>query len=92
MIGRINAHRARVRGIVGSILVVALISTSFGGVSRAAPSDDVDPTVIRDWNATMVATVVVDAGKANVEAFLWFGFVQAAVYNAVVGITREFEL
>ena len=55
MIGRINAHRARVHGIVGSILVVALISTSFGGVSRAAPSDDVDPTVIRDWNATMVA-------------------------------------
>mgnify|MGYP006352199329 FL=1 len=92
MIGRINAHRARVHGIVGSILVVALISTSFGGVSGAAPSDDVDPTVIRDWNATMVATVVVDAGKANVEAFLWFGFVQAAVYNAVVGITRDYEL
>lgn len=32
------------------------------------------------------------AGKANAEAFLWFAFVQAAVYNAVVGITREYEL
>jgi hypothetical protein len=92
MIRRINAHRAFGRGIAGSILAVALISTSFSGVSGAAPSDDVDPQVIRDWNATMVATIVVDAGKANAEAFMWFGFVQAAVYNAVVGITREYEL
>jgi hypothetical protein len=92
MIRRINAHRAYGRGIVGSILVAVLISTSFSGVSGAAPSDDVDPQVIRDWNATMVATIVVDAGKANAEAFMWFGFVQAAVYNAVVGITRDYEL
>jgi hypothetical protein len=92
MIRRINADRAYGRGIVGSILVAVLISTSFSGVSGAAPSDDVDPQVIRDWNATMVATIVVDAGKANAEAFMWFGFVQAAVYNAVVGITRDYEL
>ena len=92
MIRRINAHRAFGRGIAGSILVVALISTSFSGISGAAPSHDVDPQVIRDWNATMVSTIVVDAGKANAEAFMWFGFIQAAVYNAVVGITRDYEL
>ena len=92
MIHRIDAHRAFGRGIAGSILAVALISTSFIGVSGAAPSDDVDSQVIRDWNATMVATIVVDAGKANAEAFMWFGFIQAAVYNAVVGITRDYEL
>jgi hypothetical protein len=40
----------------------------------------------------MVATIVGDAGKANAEAFMWFGFVQAAVYNAVEGITRDYEL
>jgi hypothetical protein len=90
MIRTIGTRRAW-RGIFGSFLVVTLISTSLGGVSGAA-SDDVDPIVIRDWDATMVATIVVDAGKANAEAFLWFGFVQAAVYNAVVGITREYEL
>ena len=32
------------------------------------------------------------AGKANVEAFLWFAFVHAAVYNAVIGITGEYGL
>ncbi len=51
-----------------------------------------DPSVITDWNATAVATIVTDAGKANAEAFLWYAFEQAAVYNAVVGITRCYEL
>jgi len=75
-------------GLVAGSLLVAGLATS----GRAAVSRDADPAVIRDWNATAVATIVVDAGKANAEAFLWFGFVQAAVYNAVVGITREYEL
>ena len=54
------------------------------------PADD--PAVITDWNETAVATIVTDAGKANAEAFLWYAFEQAAVYNAVVGITRRYEL
>ena len=32
-------------------------------------------------------TGITDAGKANAEGFLWYAFTQAAVYNAVVGIT-----
>jgi hypothetical protein len=48
--------------------------------------------VITDWNATMVATIVVDAGKANAEGIFWYSFVQAAVYNAVNGITRKYDL
>jgi hypothetical protein len=92
MIHRNNPHRPSGRGVLGSIVVGALIATSLTGVSGAAPSDDVDAQVVRDWNATMVATIAVDAGKANAEAFMWFGFVQAAVYNAVVGITRDYEL
>jgi hypothetical protein len=73
--------------VAGSLLVAGL-----GTTGTAAASPDADPAVIRDWNATAVATIVVDAGKANAEAFLWFGYVQAPVYNAVVGITREYEL
>ena len=73
--------------VAGSLLVVGL-----GTTGTAVASPDADPAVIRDWNATAVATIVVDAGKANAEAFLWFGYVQAPVYNAVVGITREYEL
>jgi hypothetical protein len=40
----------------------------------------------------MVATIVTDAGKGNAEGLLWYSFVQAAVYNAVVGITHHYEL
>jgi len=58
---------------------------------RSAPPA-LDPGVIADWNATAVATIATDAGKGNAEGLLWFSFVHAAVYNAVVGITRCYEL
>ena len=52
--------------------------------------------MIPAWNAIAVSTITGPApngaGKANVEAFLWFAFVQAAVYNAVNGITGEYSL
>lgn len=55
-----------------------------------------DPAVITAWNAIAVRTIAgpapMGAGKANPEAFLWYAFVHAAVYNAVVGITGEYEL
>ena len=84
---RAGGKRLAVGFVAGSLLVVGL-----GTTGTATVSPDADPVVVRDWNATMVATVVVDAGKANAEAFMWFGFVQAAVYNAVEGITRDYEL
>jgi len=74
------------------VLAVVLVGSTVGsgGASQAPPA--ADPGVIPAWNATAVATIVVDAGKANAEAFYWYAIVQAAVYNAVVGITREYEL
>ncbi len=82
-----GGKRLAVALLAGSLLVAGL-----GTTGTAVASPDADPAVIRDWNATAVATIVVDAGKANAEAFMWFGFVQAAVYNAVEGITRDYEL
>ncbi len=77
-----------------AVATVALLSTSFASVeASAAPAQGAaDPQVISDWNAVAFDTIVVDAGKANAEAFMWFAFEQAAVYNAVVGITRQYEL
>jgi hypothetical protein len=86
-------HRYRLRLSLAAIaLCAALTVPMLQPAAGAKTSPDVDPTVISDWNATAVATIVVDAGKANAEAFLWYGFEQAAVYNAVVGITRKYEL
>src|SRR5436190_4647655 len=47
-----------------------------------------DANVINDWNATAVNAIAVDAATGPAEAMLYIGFVHAAVYNAVNGITR----
>jgi hypothetical protein len=75
------------------LLVAVLLASSLGGVPAASASTAAgdDPAVITYWNGVAVATIVVDAGKANAEAFLWYAYVQAAVYNAVVGITGRYE-
>ena len=45
-----------------------------------------DPTVISDWNVIAVNALLGDPGKKPQESFLYLGFVDAAVYDAVVGI------
>ncbi len=75
--------------LAGAILLTA--SPAVGNDTEPAA----DPAVIAEWNAIAVATITGaapnGAGKANPEAFLWYAFVHTAVYNAVVGITGEFE-
>jgi hypothetical protein len=92
---RVVHHRGR--GLAAALVAVALLSTSVGsvgsvGASGSPPRGAADPQVISDWNAVAFDTIIVDAGKMNAEAFMWFAFEQAAVYNAVVGITRQYEL
>jgi hypothetical protein len=76
------------------VLGTALLSAT--GASGAEPPIGADPAVITVWNEIAVSTIAGPApngaGKANAEAFLWYGFVQAAVYNAVNGITGEYQL
>jgi len=60
------------------------------------PRPAADPAVITTWNEVAATTIAGPApngaGKNNAEAYLWLSFVQAAVYNAVNGITGEYEL
>ena len=49
-----------------------------------------DPAVISDWNAIAVTTLLGDTTKQLPEDFLYMGFVQAAVYDAVVGIDGRY--
>jgi hypothetical protein len=79
-----------------SILAVGAALIAVLPAAAAKPPGAADPAVINAWNTIAVSTIAgpapTGAGKANVEAFTWFGFVQAAVYNAVNGITGEYEL
>ncbi len=83
--------RLRRRGILAALLGAALLVTGMTG-TVAASHPDADPAVITAWNATTVRTVVTEAGINNATTFHWFAVEQAAVYNAVVGITRKYEL
>jgi hypothetical protein len=56
-------------------------------VSATQPSGADDPAVITKWNAVAVATI-----PPNPAAFLNYAFVHLAMYNAVNGITGEYEL
>jgi hypothetical protein len=87
----VSLRRSRRRGVVATAMAGALLAASLGMAGGASAAPAADPVVINDWNATAVATITVDAGKANAEGFLWLGFIQAAVYNAVVGITGRYE-
>jgi hypothetical protein len=50
-----------------------------------------DPAVISEWNEIAVTTLAGDMTKQPVEDILYMGFVQAAVYNAVVGVEGRYE-
>ena len=77
--------------------LIAIVAVLYARPAAGAqPLAAADSAVITAWNATAVTTIAGPApngaGKANVEAFLWFAYTQAAVYNAVNGITGEYEL
>ena len=88
-------------GLVSALVVGGTLTAAGGGPASAGGSDlqpgramvgAADPDVISDWNATAVATLVTDEARSPAEAYVYFAFTHAAMYNAVVGITREYEL
>lgn len=87
-------HRGRC-SVAAVLLIAGALSVSLGGTATAATpasSPTTGAEVVTFWNDVAVNVIVVDAGKANAEAFLWYAFEQAAVYNAVNGITGRYEL
>jgi hypothetical protein len=80
---QIHPHRSARRAVL-TLLVTALVAAT--PVSAAPPPAAANPGVISAWNA-MAASVV----PANPAAFLNYAFVHLAMYNAVVGITGEYE-
>jgi hypothetical protein len=94
---RLNLKSVAAGSLMGCATLMAIVAVLYARPAAGArPLAAADPAVITAWNATAVGTIAGPApngaGKANAEAFLWFAYVQAAVYNAVNGITGEYEL
>jgi len=78
-------NRSALRVAPAILLSLALISAT--PVVAAQPAGEADPAVITNWNRVAAQTV-----PGNPASFLNYAFVHLAMYNAVVGITREYEL
>ena len=91
-----STRRRRPRaGTLLSAGVVAVLVIMLAGTATAAPTaattSSGDPTVVTDWNGIAVTTLAGDTSKQGVETFLYMAFVQAAVYDAVVGVKGRYE-
>jgi hypothetical protein len=81
--------RSWLAGLAAAILLAALATGTATAATGATGASD-DPTVISDWNEIAVTTLLGDTTKQLVEDFLYMGFVQAAVYDAVVGVEGRY--
>ena len=77
------------------VLIVLTLALVPAGAAEAHPPAGGpvagDPTVIADWNALAMKTEIGDPGKLAPEVVIYTGFVQAAVYDAVVGIAGRYK-
>ncbi|MFC7530899.1 vanadium-dependent haloperoxidase [Actinoplanes sp. GCM10030250] len=78
-------------GRAAAVAVLTLLPLAAGPAAAASPSPSEMASVVSDWNAVAVTTLIGDTGKAPVETFLYLGFVHAAIYDAVVGIHPRYQ-
>jgi hypothetical protein len=87
---RRKAHlRSWLAAVAAAILLATLASSAATAATPTTMAAD-DPTMISDWNEIAVTTLLGDTTKQLVEDFLYMGFVQAAVYDAVVGVEGRY--
>jgi len=91
-----NARRL----IASALLSLTLAITCLAGAGpagsvaarSAASAGAADPGVIAEWNQIAVNTMLADTPKVgHPQVILYVGFVEAAVYDAVVGIDRRYQ-
>ena len=85
-----HAQRMGRRPVTAVLLSLTIVSAA--PVAAVPPPGDADAAVIATWNEIAVNTVTNNGAAASPTSFNYFAFVHLAMYNAVVGITGEYEL
>jgi hypothetical protein len=86
-------RKAHLRSWLAAVAAAILLAALASGPATAATDttmDPGDPAVISDWNELAATTLVGDTTKPPVEHALYMAFVQAAVYDAVVGVEGRY--
>jgi len=76
------------RTAISGVLVAGLLVVAPGGAAQAGGEE---AAVVTDWNQRAVTTLVADTATTPVSDFLYMALVQAAVYDAVVGVTGGYR-
>jgi hypothetical protein len=87
-------RKAQLRSWLAAFAAAVLLAALASGPATAATAttmDPGDPAVISDWNELATTTLLGDTTKPAVEHILYMAFVQAAVYDAVVGVEGRYK-
>jgi hypothetical protein len=89
-----GVHALRRRVAITAVVSAAFLVTTFASVADASTAwTSRDPRVINQWNKIGVDLIIGTASiGGTARAFNYFAYEQAAVYNAVQGITRRYQL
>jgi hypothetical protein len=85
-----SAHSHRWFARLGPALLLSIILVGTTPVAAAPQAPARKAAVITTWNQHAVARITAPGGSPT--NFSYFAFVHLAMYNAVVGITGEYEL
>jgi hypothetical protein len=86
-------RKAHLRNWLAAFAAAVLLAALASGPATAATARTMDPgdaAVINDWNALATTTLLGDTTKPAAEHLLYIAFVQAAVYDAVVGVEGRY--
>src|SRR6187431_2651684 len=90
--GHLGVRRRFAKGAAVMLLTsLVVMAPATAAAKDSAAHRSGDAAVISEWNEIAQNTLFADTTKAPVEDILYMGFVQAAVYNAVVGIEGRYE-
>lgn len=94
MSGRSTSHggfRRVAKGAAAAIVASSLVAApGLPAAAKDIPKKSRDPAVISEWNFHAEKALAADTTTSVLQDFLYMGFVQAAVYNAVVGIEGRY--
>jgi hypothetical protein len=90
--GHLGVRRRFAKGAAVILLTsLVVMAPTIATAKDSAANRSGDPAVISEWNEIAQKTLAADTTKQPIEDILYMGFVQAAVYNAVVGIEGRYE-
>jgi hypothetical protein len=88
---RRKAHLRSWPAAFAAAVLLAALASGPATAATATTMDPGDPAVINEWNELAATTLVADTTKFPPDHILYMAFVQAAVYDAVVGIKGRYE-